>query len=438
MKNEKQNQKDEMKQENLSQNDRQQVQEEKKQQLSSDNFENTNKSSISKHIIKDQNENSSKVKDEQKQELFQQFVIEDYNPKIFTILQYFINTECPYIQRIYDLERRQDGNIKCLYKVQKPHPNSLSFNKWILSAQQLDLTHYLFQLIEGCKFFYENKIYYREIKQSNIIVSDCLQFAFSQKSAIFDPEGDYYEYKHYEKLPMPYNSAPEIFFNDSVNPQSDVFSLGIIFHIMIYKAHPFDTSSQSKYKEDLKRIQNKPFQCNQSVQINLHYCNIIERMLIYDPKHRINWQELFDEFDKLKNKIQQKPKDQDQQEKDVIKYNILQLEARQFPIIKSFNNIEDTVGILYRKIKELENNPDPVICLLYHLVCYKGLIIANDQDIWRWNVKIINSRKFLQEAYSSNGIIQHFIRKVDECSISKNKIDAFIEFVSHLKSLSTN
>ena len=84
--------------------------------------------------------------------------------------------------------------------------------------------------------------------------------------------------------------APEILTNDKYTSKVTLWSIGILIYYMYLKEFPFDIPDF----KDLNDIKQK-FNTKKKKKIEDQYLDdLIDKLLIYDPNERINWNEYFD------------------------------------------------------------------------------------------------------------------------------------------------
>ncbi|AKI80251.1 putative serine threonine-protein kinase [Acanthamoeba polyphaga mimivirus] len=91
----------------------------------------------------------------------------------------------------------------------------------------------------------------------------------------------------------PLYMAPELFFNQHYNSQSDIWSFGIIMYQLLFHEHPINATNYSQLKNGLKN-QKINFPKNNMFS---NYCfDLLSKTLAKDPKDRLNWSELFHHY----------------------------------------------------------------------------------------------------------------------------------------------
>lgn len=92
-------------------------------------------------------------------------------------------------------------------------------------------------------------------------------------------------------LGSPLNMAPEVLNNSEYDNKADIWSIGTVFFELLYGKPPYTASN---IVELLKNIQTKPLVFPKNIQkISPVVEDVIRKMLVVDPKKRIEWQVLF-------------------------------------------------------------------------------------------------------------------------------------------------
>ena len=108
-------------------------------------------------------------------------------------------------------------------------------------------------------------------------------------------------------LGSPLNMAPEVLNNLEYNNKVDIWSIGTVYYELLFGKPPF----VAKNMVDLvKLIYNTPVSFDKKVNnISAIAEDAIRKMLVVDPKKRIDWEELFNHKintymeDKLKREL---------------------------------------------------------------------------------------------------------------------------------------
>ena len=77
------------------------------------------------------------------------------------------------------------------------------------------------------------------------------------------------------------------------SPKTDIWSLGVIFYIMLFKKSPFNSTNQAQLVEEQKNFKDDiRFDMNEQ-NISKNEKDSIQQMLMYNEKDRLSWETLF-------------------------------------------------------------------------------------------------------------------------------------------------
>ncbi|CAK92354.1 unnamed protein product (macronuclear) [Paramecium tetraurelia] len=165
-----------------------------------------------------------------------------------------------------------------------------------------EIIDFLSQIISGYEQLKRKSIVHRDIKPENIMIK-------------FDDNND----KIYKIIDFGVSKiisgsllahtdvgsllyiAPEVLENNvsGYNDQCDVFSviyftyskLGVLIYYMMYKKEYININGQNEIRQQQKLLKTNPFKCPDSMR-NPDLRQLIEKMIVYDPIKRINWEML--------------------------------------------------------------------------------------------------------------------------------------------------
>jgi serine/threonine protein kinase len=198
------------------------------------------------------------------------------------------NLDHPNILKLYDVIRKKDT----IYLILE-YCNCGDLSQYIASSENKNNIKYLYNILFGLEYLYKNRILHRDVKPHNILIHNGLikisDFGFA---------------KAFEKNELittfcgsPLYMAPEIIKNKEYNSKSDIWSLGVIIFELFTKKHPYYTESKNILWEKIKNGIIVDY-------LNIDYPEIVEilkKMLIDDPKLRIDWDGLFNYNSIIKN-----------------------------------------------------------------------------------------------------------------------------------------
>ena len=146
-------------------------------------------------------------------------------------------------------------------------------------------------LNEPFKYMHNNGIIHRDLKPDNILIKyiDSSYTKFIPKigdygfSRVLDDDGLAHTY-----VGTPKYMSPELIdYTGEYTDKSDIFSLGVMIYYLHFKSFPFTYNAYNgRIIEYTTKIKEKDFE-------DKILDDLINRMLIFDPKQRISWDEYF-------------------------------------------------------------------------------------------------------------------------------------------------
>ncbi|CAD8082793.1 unnamed protein product [Paramecium sonneborni] len=196
----------------------------------------------------------------------------------------------PNIVKIYEILHEPENS--CIYLIMEQCQGSLMDllqNKSFSFEAILDL---IVQINTGYKYLEEKNIIHRDIKPENILYQQTLQNKIQYKIADFgiSRRTD----KACTKCGTIIYSAPEIDGNHLYTNKCDIFSLGILLYYVTTKNYPFDINDKTgktKFLQLLKEKQSIQYIYPDNLILDPRIKTILNRMIIFEPAHRISWGE---------------------------------------------------------------------------------------------------------------------------------------------------
>ena len=161
---------------------------------------------------------------------------------------------------------------------------------------------FFFQLANGLRYLYQKKIFHRDLKPKNILLTNnttvikIADFGFAKRT---DQETNLKSHKQvdlYETIcGSPLYMAPEIMSGVSYNIQTDLWSLGMILYEMLYNEHPFQNCKSIPQLKDCLNSQviNIPPKNNKNIDVSEKCIDLLKKLLINDVSKRLTWDEFF-------------------------------------------------------------------------------------------------------------------------------------------------
>lgn len=150
----------------------------------------------------------------------------------------------------------------------------------------------MFGLLGGLQKMHSQRVMHRDLKPENIMLRD----SYSMSPVIVDfglaTDVDLEKYLFF-RCGTPGYVAPEIIeLNESkhIEPKCDIFSAGVIFHIMLTRKAVFEGT---KYEEVYKKNKemNIKLEGERYSNVDPQAMNLLRRMLLSNPKDRVSAEE---------------------------------------------------------------------------------------------------------------------------------------------------
>ncbi|XWV26016.1 putative serine threonine-protein kinase [Tupanvirus soda lake] len=199
---------------------------------------------------------------------------------------------------------------------------SMSKKKLLKFNREANTYYYLNQLKDALNYLRKKGCIHRDIKPMNILLTKNItsdsslvdsgtifksdeQIASLDKSKLDQDEkivvkladfGLAKSYMETEESLMnticgsPLYMAPELILNKEYNSKADLWSFGVIMYQLLYGIHPQSASSFPQLVRNLK-TQSIDFKLNKN--FTPHCFDLVSKLLIKDPRKRLNWVELF-------------------------------------------------------------------------------------------------------------------------------------------------
>ncbi|KAL4438341.1 hypothetical protein ABPG74_009764 [Tetrahymena malaccensis] len=202
-----------------------------------------------------------------------------------------------------DLMRALDHpNIMKLHEVFETE-NSLYFILDLLEGGQLydkmkskhrytseEIKDILRGLLEGCAHMHQKRIMHRDLKPENVLFKDPQGKQIVIADLGLATRCDLPEYL-FVRCGTPGFVAPEVVniknLNTTYDPICDLFSIGLMFHILLIGKSPFDGKTYNDILSQ-NRACNIKFDSVEYLKLPLQTYDLLKKMLEKDPKNRIN------------------------------------------------------------------------------------------------------------------------------------------------------
>ena len=243
----------------------------------------------------------------QKSVVLQEKVKKYFNNEIFILR----NVNHPNIIKLHEIKQTLNnfylvfdlcnggGLSNCLEKYMKNNGNK-PFTQEIVQ-------HIMRQLVSGLQYLHNNKILHRDLKSDNVLVN----FEKEEDKKNFDLlkcvvkiiDFGFARYLENDTLAQsvlgsPINMDPQILMkmrkidnNQSFgyDQKADIWSLGTICYEILIGTPPFDATS---YEELTSKIQRGNYKIPNNLQLSIEAVSFLNAMLQYDPKQRLDINQL--------------------------------------------------------------------------------------------------------------------------------------------------
>jgi serine/threonine protein kinase len=146
---------------------------------------------------------------------------------------------------------------------------------------------FMTQIASGLHYLHSLNLIHRDLKPHNILLSKNGNI----KIADFGFVKDYTEISMFDTLcGSPIYMAPEILQHKKYDAKVDLWSIGIILYEMLSAEPPFIASNHIQL---LKTIETTKFKFQKNIIVSTDCVNIIESLLVVNPKERISFENFF-------------------------------------------------------------------------------------------------------------------------------------------------
>jgi len=153
-----------------------------------------------------------------------------------------------------------------------------------------------FQLADAVRYMHENDITHRDLKLDNILLGNPTEeFPYFIKLADFGLSytrgGSGSDYMMTQAVGTPIYMAPEVITNYGYSQQCDIWSIGIVLHMLLSGKAPFLANTEEELYELIKRGELN-FATTRWATISPAAKQLLEGMLKVDPAHRLTSKEV--------------------------------------------------------------------------------------------------------------------------------------------------
>lgn len=166
------------------------------------------------------------------------------------------------------------GDLKNYIQYEKPN------------MDEKEVQSIMIQLKNGLKYLYNNNIVHRDLKPQNILITDDIKVKIS----------DFGFAKIYKDNTMnqticgsPLYMAPEILTYKKYTELADLWSVGVILYEILFKTTPVIGPNLYSLVENMKKYKFDSNKVNKQNNLSNEIIDLLEKLLVKDPNHRINW-----------------------------------------------------------------------------------------------------------------------------------------------------
>ena len=209
----------------------------------------------------------------------------------------------------------------------------------------------LIQLNKAFKIMTNKKIAHRDLKPQNILIkyNNKEKTDFTLKIADYGISRTYSNNEQFEtNIGTPDYIAPEILEGKKYDYKCDLWSLGIIIHMLHFKKNPFNPSRQCSQKTILVNINLGPKMLLKSG--NRDFDNLIKGLLTKDPKYRLSWKQYFNHDFFTKRTLEIKENKNNEKQELIKENNKNIIDAENVNLNKYENSYDD--GSFWKTIKK--------------------------------------------------------------------------------------
>jgi len=199
----------------------------------------------------------------------------------------------PNIVRLYDVYFDNRKNDIYLFLEYCPRGSMKTFLGRGGYMEETHARRIMRQLCSALKYLIQHRIYHRDIKPQNLLLSKNYNLKVSDFGlATMNMKGTFRRL-----CGSPLYMAPEILLSGSYNKRSDLWSIGIVLFEFLFGHHPFKTirnfSDLVAYVRENVDIKLPPDSKPKNTEISEECLDLLRNLLIADPQKRITWENFF-------------------------------------------------------------------------------------------------------------------------------------------------
>ncbi len=185
------------------------------------------------------------------------------------------------IMKLYDLKKTSNN-----FYLMLEYCNEGDLSQYLKERKTLtedEAVEFLCQILNGFKTLVKNNIMHRDLKLANILkhnnIIKIADFGFSKLLGSDNLTNT--------MLGSPLNMAPEVLNNQSYDNKADIWSIGTCFYELLFGKSPYTAGNMVDL---LSNIKTKPLEIPRKINnISDVVEDVLRKMLVVDPKKRIEW-----------------------------------------------------------------------------------------------------------------------------------------------------
>lgn len=206
----------------------------------------------------------------------------------------------PNILHLYEHLESTNNYYLVLDYCNQGHFRSYMDKKGLKYMDESNAVYYLKQIANGFQELRKYRILHRDVKLENFFVNNDIliigDFGFAKRGV------DMAQTKLGTPLTMAYELLDESSY-ESYDAKADLWSIGAVYYEMLFGDLPFQGDDIPALRKDILRKANGKLTFSRNVSFESR--DLINRILVTDPKKRMGWDEFFHHplFDKFKVNI---------------------------------------------------------------------------------------------------------------------------------------
>lgn len=172
------------------------------------------------------------------------------------------------------------------------------------SLPERQVLDWFIQLVLSLDYVHQRKILHRDVKTQNVFLTNENLIKLGDFGIARTLANTYDQAQTF--VGTPYYLSPELILERPYDHRSDVWALGVVLYELLALKHPFNAKDMKGLLQRILAVQYDPLPSTYSPELR----DIVARMLVRDPAHRIELQDIL-RLPVVRARIQQWIKDDD-------------------------------------------------------------------------------------------------------------------------------